>query len=296
MKKMRHEKENIERQKSLLETAKQQQDFLDSNKDFLGWVKRDYDALIQMASSVGKLERLIGKEEDLRADLAEASASGGSVKDTQIKLSTIERSKLKLESEMKQVEKLIKRISGAVNAVKSSYNYDEIIEGKAEYVVNKSSVNVSKSHNQNQPLAIASMTMMMGARYNLKLKDKDQIEGTELHNEWAFEVESAAGLIRETVKQFKERAKVDNSINERVIDDFIGDDRSGYSSPAGVMFSKSCFLVKNNDPKQAVYYFTGVDPQVESWGKRLIGLVGGTRKESEYNYDFVDLPVHRGLS
>lgn len=290
--KMRHEKENIERQKSLLETAKQQQDFLDSNKDFLGWVKRDYDALIQMASSVGKLERLIGKEEDLRADLAEASASGGSVKDTQIKLSTIERSKLKLESEMKQVEKLIKRISGAVNAVKSSYNYDEIIEGKAEYVVNKKFRERVEKPQSKSTFSDSIYDYDDGARYNLKLKDKDQIEGTELHNEWAFEVESAAGLIRETVKQFKERAKVDNSINERVIDDFIGDDRSGYSSPAGVMFSKSCFLVKNNDPKQAVYYFTGVDPQVESWGKRLIGLVGGTRKESEYNYDFVDLPEY----
>ncbi|MCO8114604.1 SNF2-related protein [Acinetobacter lwoffii] len=289
--KMRHEKENVERQKALLETAKQQQDFLDKNKDFSGWVKRDFDALMQTASSVGKLERLIKKENDLKADLAEIVASSGSVKDVQAKLNNIEKSKLKLENEMRQANKLMARIAGAVNAVVANYNFEQIAPDKAAYVINK-----KFRERAEQPHSKATLTDTFydhedGVRYGVKVKAKEEVEGSELYNEWSFEVDSAAGLIRETVKQFKERAKVDNSINERVIDDFIGEDRNGQISPSGVLFSKSCFLVKNNDPKQAVYYFTGV-PQENQYGSKIKGLINGERTDTEFNYDFVDQPEY----
>lgn len=289
--KMRNEKENVERQKSLLETAQQQQEFLDSNKQFSGWVVREYDALVQLASSVGKLERLIGKEDDLRADLAEATNSS-KAKDTQAKLTTIERAKIKLPAEMKQVNKLISRIAGAVDAIEVSYGYDRIVEGKAEHVINKKFRERVEKPQSKSVFSDSIYDYDDRIRYGLRHKEAKDVNGSELHNEWSFEVESATGLIRETVKQFKERAQTDNAISDRVIDDFVGENRSGYASPSGVMFSKSCFLVKNNDPKEAVYYFTGVDPKSEGWGRRIIGLIGNTRKDSEYNYDFVDKPEY----
>lgn len=293
--KVRHEKENVERQKALLETAQQQQDFLDQNSKFSGWVKREYDALMQLASSVGKLERLISKEDDLNADLAEARESSSpdkKVKDLKTKLSAIDKAKIKLPTEMKQVNRLIKRIAGAVDAVAYINYREEVVEGKAEHVVTKKFRERAEKPVSNQSLTDSYYDHEENRRYALKVKDNDQVEGSELHNEWAFEVESATGLIRETVKQFKERAKTDNAISERVIDDFVGEDRTGFASASGLMFSKSCFLVKNNDPKQAVYYFTGVHPNADGWAKRLIGLVDGTTKNTEYNYDFLDDPAY----
>ncbi|PKF35548.1 SNF2-related protein [Acinetobacter proteolyticus] len=287
--KLRHEKENVERQKALLETAAQQQDFLDSNRKFSGWVLREYEALMQFASSMGKLERVISKEEDLRADLAEASSSSV-VKDTQTKLSAIERAKIKLPAEQKQVDRLISRIAGAVDAVESSYRDDKVLDDKAAYVLHlKFRERVEKP----QSRATFSDSLYVYAdnkRYVLRHKAADEVVGSELHNEWSFEIDSATGLIRETVKQFKERAKTDNSINERIVDDFIGEKRTGTASPSGVMYSTSCFLVRNNDPKSAVFYFTG--DYSEHHSKRLVGLLGGQNINTQYSYDLVDLPEY----
>lgn len=289
--KERHERVNVERQKALLETAQQQQDFLDSNKNFSGWVLREYDALMQFAGSVGKLERMISKEEDLRADLAEASSSA-KVKDVQTKLSALERAKIKLPTEMKQVNALISRIAGAVVAAELAYNFDKEVPDKTVYVLNKKFRERIERPQSKSTFRDSFFDYDDSVRYGLKHKDIKDVEGSELYNEWSFEVESATGLIRETVKQFKERANTNNAISERVIDDFIGEDRSGYASASGVMFSKSCFLVKNGDPKQAVYYFTGVNPNADAWGKRLVGLIDGSKRNDEYNYDFVDDPAY----
>lgn len=286
--KLRDEKENVERQKALLETAKQQQDFLDQNKKFSGWVKREYSALMQLASSVGKLERLIDKEQDLNDELADAS--GKKVKDIQTKLRAIERAKLSLPNELKAADQLIARIAGAIEVINGYHG--PVMEGKATDVLKYKFQERAEKPSSKSDLTDSFYSVQDNIRYSIRFKDEKDMQGSELYEEWAFEVDSAQGLIRETVKQFKERAKTDNSINERIVDDFIGEDRSGFASPSGKMFSKSCFLVKNEDPKQAVYYFTGVNPAEESWGKRIVGLIDGTRTNAEYTYDFLERPEY----
>ena len=74
-----------------------------------------------------------------------------------------------------------------------------------------------------------------------------------LLNEWQAELDSAQGLIDECVKMFDDRSTVDNSINSEVIRGFIGKDRTGIKTDSGKLYTKECFLVRNNNPEEEVY-------------------------------------------
>lgn len=238
---LRNEEQNRLRQRGLINTVLKQQEFIKNNESFNGWILSEFDKLLNMKESLRNFEAKISPS-----------------KKSQPSERVINSTKYAIETEKTKIKR---QISALADAVIYKTDEGEIIDS-IEVIERVFNSDIRINSRPYEKIQLLSPLYIVNGSFQSLTSEFN--ETSTMFNSWQFEIDSAKGFLSKTVEDFKERSKVNNSIDESFIKEFIGDDPSGRVSDEGYYYSSRCFARVFKDDKSQFLQFDGRNESVRT--------------------------------